>query len=199
MIFLYQILDNCQVTSMGLKGPPELQKGGGLKVSAGDILTVQAQVYVEALGEDGEVIDAGKWFNVVSVKDQVIRFRQMTSGKTYTDAEIKKKRKAATVVAVEQEDSRSAPFAFDAPLGKVIASLAKIRDGIPEEYRVSAHCEIRSESGYEGGHSAEIRVTYERPETDGEVIARLEDKAIEAMINERSERAKFEKLKKKFA
>lgn len=48
---------------------------------------------------------------------------------------------------------------------------AKI-ESIPAEFRKTARIEFDSASGYEGCHYAEIKITYERPETAEEVAAR---------------------------
>ena len=86
------------------------------------------------------------------------------------------------VCVVHQEKFDVGPFNFGASYEKgtldaVISSLQAIRGSIPEQYRESASCEFDSEGGYEGEHYANIRISYDRPETAEEAIERKAKRA----------------------
>lgn len=92
---------------------------------------------------------------------------------TFTEAEIATARRSKRVTVCDQEKYDEGPFHFEGTLADVIASLERIKQEIPAEYQEIATCEIDSNSGWEDSHYAHIEVTYERPETDQEVAARL--------------------------
>lgn len=109
----------------------------------------------------------------------------------------------ADVTVVSQDRYGQGPFVFgesyeDGSLDRVIESLHKIRNSIPEEYRTKARCEISSEGGYEDSHSASITVKYYRPETPGETAAREAEMANETAAKEAQEKSAYEALKRKY-
>ena len=108
------------------------------------------------------------------------------------------------VVVLSQERYDAGAFNFgasydDGTLDAVIASLAAIRDSIPEEYRAAARCGIDSTSGYEDSHYATIEVSYDRPATDEEIAAVVAREQASAAAVQAKELADFERLKAKFA
>lgn len=208
MNYLFQE-DECQILIMAMSmsaAPPKREKKTGALIFAEPAsLEVRARRYHEAVDATGAVIGTGTWFHAYADKGSKITIRKIEPPrKDYSASEIKQARRKMTVRVVDQERHDAGPFNFgasyeDGTLAAIIKSLTEIRDSIPEEYRDKARCEIDSESGYEGSHYAHIKVSYERPETDGEVVTRLQDEAVAAMLKEREERAKLAALQKKFA
>ena len=101
----------------------------------------------------------------------------------------------------DQERYDGGPIDFgasytDGSLLKVIGSFQKALASIPKEYRAKARCEIGSKSGYEDSHYAHVEITYERPETDAEVIARVKIERETDRIARLKKRAQFENLKR---
>ena len=86
-------------------------------------------------------------------------------------------------------------------LSDLIAWLEEYRDRAPPEYRDEVVCEIGSEVmwGYPETH---ICISYERPETDEEMIAREDREAWERKKTEARQRnqdlADLERLRKKY-
>lgn len=122
----------------------------------------------------------------------------------FSASEINKARRETRISVLDEEQYDGGTFNFgasytDGTLQTVLDSLIAIRDSIPKQYRSKARCNIDSSSGYEGSHYAHIEVSYDRPETDDEVVTRLQDEATETMIRERNERAQLEQLKSKYA
>lgn len=112
-------------------------------------------------------------------------------------------KKQVQVTVVDQEEYDDGPFEFgkswkDGSLDKVIASLQKIRESIPQEYRESARCMIDSANGYEGEHYAHIEVNYERLETLEEARKRKVDEARQEAEQEARELAEYRQLKAKY-
>lgn len=112
-------------------------------------------------------------------------------------------RKGITVKVLYQDQYGSGPFDFgseytDGSLDRVIASLQRIRDSIPEEYRKIARCEIEAISRYESAY-ASIAVNYPRLETDEELTARLAAADARAAEIRTRELAELERLKAKYA
>lgn len=161
--------------------------------------------FIEAVDEAGTVVAEGgdgDWFYVeVTEKKTTLRFKKLAVP-ALTATEINKARVSKTITVVSQERHDDGPFCFgagyeDGTLAAVIDSLTKIRDSIPKRYRAKARCEIDSESGYEGSHYASINVSYDRPETDAEVIERLTIESERARIEQRKDRANLAALKAK--
>lgn len=63
----------------------------------------------------------------------------------------------------------------DDTIEEVIAWLRSLLAQVPDEYKSAAKVDVDSVGGYEGEHHAEIKVYYERPETDEEMAARIKD------------------------
>lgn len=186
-------------------------KNGTLSIAGGRGYPIHVTTYsddfIEAIDAEGRVLadgGDGDWFYFPEGKETVtLRFKKLPDT-NLTPPEIKKARRKTTVHVVDQQRHDSGPFQFgasyaDGSLGKVIASLQKIRDGIPKQYRAKARCEIDSKSGYEDSHYAHVEISYERPETDAEVIHRVQIERERSRIAENKERAQLVALKSKFA
>lgn len=170
-------------------------------------VTTNRGEFIEAVDPDGNVLHEGgdgQWFYVPVTKEKTkLRFKKLPDPKL-TKAELDKARKSTTVTVADQERYDGGPFEFgasytDGTLDRVIESLEKIRASIPAQYRNKARCEIDSESGYEGSHYAHIEVSYERQETDEEVIERVKIDRERARIMESAERAQLDSLKSKYS
>lgn len=69
---------------------------------------------------------------------------------------------------------------------------------IPEEYRKSASVEINAEPSYEGSAVLEYKITYERPETDTERLAREADEARREENRKAHELEQLKRLRAKY-
>ena len=56
-----------------------------------------------------------------------------------------------------------------------ISWLSEKLSDVPDEFRESAEVVIGSSCGYEGDSNAEIAIFYYRPETDAEMMARIDE------------------------
>lgn len=198
----------------------QIDKGGGLMIYRfiadagpdvdGNVVKFHGPTMVDVRSEriseaikDGKRLGSGKWFQTYAKAGDRITFRNVAPPpKGYGKKEIDKARSSVEVTVAAQEQYDEGPFNFgatheDGSLDAVIASLEAIRESIPEPYRAGARCGIDSESGYEGSHYASIKITYRRPETDEEVVERLQQQDVEKMLAEEKERAELARLKKK--
>jgi hypothetical protein len=105
-----------------------------------------------------------------------------------------------TVVLADSWDRDQVDFGDgqDGSLDRVIASLQRIREEIPEEFRGVARCEIDSQGGYEGEHHATIKVCYSRPETDREWKLRIAQNLARLRQAQETDRSVYESLKARF-
>jgi hypothetical protein len=106
------------------------------------------------------------------------------------------------VTVVRQEQYDKGPFCFgnlydEGTLNAVIKSLLDIRESIPAEYRDVAQCQIDSSVEWDSS-TAEITVSYERPETPEETEMRESQnrKSERERIDKR--KAEYERLKREF-
>lgn len=192
------------------KWEPQWNKDDGSLQIVGDreypvSVTTNRGMFIECLDEGGNVLcdgGDGSWFYVPAGKETVsLRYKQLPDP-ALTATEVEAARKTTTVYVARHERHDDGPFEFgasytDGTLNAVIESLDKIRDSIPREYRAKARCEIDSESGYEGSHYASIEVSYVRPETDEEVVARVKIERERSRIERLTDEAKLRHLKKK--
>ena len=86
----------------------------------------------------------------------------------------------------------------DSKVVDFIAWLDGVINDIPTEYRKVAGIKIDSISGYEGEHHAEVMVSYERPETDEEMEARVARNERRNRDIETRERQDYARLRKKY-
>lgn len=200
---MYQMPD-LWVTVHRMGGNVERTKAGAFVCGGMTMFEVGSTRHIEAVDQRGAVREVGKSFHLYAREGDEITFRRLAPPRTdFTAAEIKKARRSKTVTVVNQGEHDGGSFDFgeeytNGSLAKVLASLTAIRASIPAAYRAKARCGIDSEGGYEGSHHARIEVSYERPETDDEVVARLTDEETDDAIKERGERAKLAALQKKY-
>jgi hypothetical protein len=166
----------------------------------GDFIEAVDQKTGDLLAEGGD----GDWFYIPEGKKPVIlRFKKLPAPKL-TRAKIDKARKETTVHVAAQQRHDSGPFNFgasyeDGTLQNVIDSLLAMKAGIPKAHRAKARCEIDSEGGYEGSHYASIKVSYVRPETDEEVIARVQIESERSRLAMLRDKAELSRLSQKLA
>lgn len=180
-------------------------KVDGETVTFHDRGTVDAssRVHHEAI-VDGEVVASGKCFNIGVSKGTVATFRKIKPRRDdYSKEEIESNRGQVKETVIDQGQFDGGPVCFgglydDGSLDDVIGSFVAIRESIPEHYRETARCEIYSDIFYDSNH-ARVRINYMRPETDEEVVERLQQDDIAKMLKERTERAQLERLKEKYA
>lgn len=165
---------------------------------------ISADTMHEAVDQNGNTLGWGKQFPVWPIrKGTTVAVKPIKPPREKpTAAEIDGARQTTRVVVADQEQYDGGPIDFggysDGSLLRVIGALQVVLDSIPAEFRASARCEINSTGGYEGSHSAHVEVTYTRPETDEEVVARLEEQSIVAMMKEREGRAQLAQLQAKY-
>lgn len=77
--------------------------------------------------------------------------------------------------------------------------LSVARNEVPAEYRAETKCVLSFDHGYyDDGASADFSIWYERPETDAELIARVNRGIAYVRNQEEQERRTYEALKAKF-
>lgn len=59
--------------------------------------------------------------------------------------------------------------------GEFMTWLSETLSLVPDEFRASAEIVIGSNSGYDGDSNAEIYICYYRPETDAEMMSRIDE------------------------
>lgn len=163
-------------------------------------------IFIECLDDGGKLLmdgGDGHWFYVPPGEATVTLRHKKLPEPELTAAAINKARKSTTVYVAHQQQYDGGPFTFgasytDGSLDEVLASLQKIRDSIPKQYRAKARCAIDSKGGYEGSHYASIEVSYERPETDEEVIERVKIDTERQRLKSNEELSQFKKLRAKF-
>lgn len=83
------------------------------------------------------------------------------------------------------------------PAGFMAWFAAKIAE-IPSEYRKAARIALGSQSEYYGDHTANIEITYQRPETDEQQVSRLAREASALRAREEQERQTLALLQRKY-
>ena len=94
-------------------------------------------------------------------------------------------------------------YSFDGELPNTLQGwidwLEAARQEVPEQYRDQLHCEVEWESGYyDSGDSASVKIWYDRPETDDEMMARAKSALASIRDQERRELAEYQRLKRRF-
>lgn len=189
---------------LGGREMPKMEKGEIVFAEHGYFHVWGPGLY-EAVNQHGKVLGSGRdlGFHCMAAKgDRVTIHRLALTRDPFTAAEIKKARKPTTVEVVEHMPY-GGPIYFgskyeDGSLNKMIASLEKVRKTIPKPYRDKARCEFHTHMEY-GETYIHVTMSYSRPETDAEVLHRLEIEGIEAALAERSKRAQLARLQKELA
>lgn len=199
------VKNECHIMSLGYApgAAPKLVRPATVVCEEAQSLQVAAVRYYEAVDASGARVAAGRQFQLLANKGDKITFRRVKSPRSkFSKAEIAKARKKKTVTVVDQDRYDVGAFCFgasytDGTLRKVIATLKAIEATIPAKFRASARCGIDSRGGYEGDHFAHIEVSYSRPETDAEVVERIQQEMIGAHLQQEAEQAEYERLKAK--
>ena len=154
--------------------------------------------FIEAVDTSGTVIASGgdgQRFEIPITKAPIVVRIKALPKITLIKAELEKRRQVVTRYLVSD-----APYSLKIPdkLAGVIKWLEKQAKAIPEASRAKAR--FRFDTTMEHGETyPNIEITYEEPETDKELITRLQIEAERARIAEEEQRSQFEALKTKFA
>lgn len=100
-------------------------------------------------------------------------------------------------VLYTQEFDADFPFPFGTKLLDAIATLQRIAESIPEEFRSSASLRVDSEIEYDM-NKVLIEIYYDRPETNEEVAERKKVEGDETHRREQGELAQLAALKAKY-
>lgn len=153
--------------------------------------------FIEATDKSGKVICSGGdgetcWLPI-GKEPVTLRFRELPKIEM-SKVELEKRR--ITVTRYLYSDS---PYSLglNDKLTTVIAILEKKLSKIPKAYRDTAEIEFRNRMSY--GESYEnVEITWTEPETDEELMQRLQIEAERARVAADKERAQFKKLRDKF-
>jgi hypothetical protein len=155
-------------------------------------------VFVEAVDEAGAIIASGgdgNWLWVpLSKKPVRLRYKTLPPA-ALTRAQLNKARRTVTRYVLD-----GSPYSDGVKLPDTLTGLIKWTErllaGIPAKSRAKASFTFDTSSSY-GESYAHVEVSYSEPETDAEVIARLQVEAERARIQEASERAELTRLQSK--
>lgn len=154
--------------------------------------------FVEAIDEAGDVVASGgdghSLYIHLTQKPVTLRFKKFAP-LNLTASQLNKARQ--TVRRYLVSDS---PYSLGVPgtLPKAIAWLEKKLAEIPEASRKKSRLDL-SNSYSHGESYSNVEITYDEPETDAEVIKRLQIDAERAARTEATERATLDALQKKFS
>lgn len=183
-------------------------KDGSLVLTAGKHnyplnVTTNRGTFLEVVDKNGAVIQDGgdgSWLFLTLGKDPItLRYKTLATPKM-DKRQIKKARKSTTVYVVRQQRYDTGPINFGASYEngsflKVLNSFKAALANIPAKYRANACCQIDSEGGYEGSHYASVEITYNRPETDAEVLSRVKVEAEQNRLATENKKVQLKKLK----
>ena len=153
--------------------------------------------FVEVVDESGAVINSGgdgAWFHIRLTKSPVnLRFKKLPEPRL-SKPDLKKHRKIVTRYLVS-----NAPYNLKIPntLTGTINWMKEQSAKIPQASRAKAEFRFATTMEY-GETYPNIEISYPEPETDKEVITRLQIEQERDRIRENGERAEFNKLKSKF-
>lgn len=162
------------------------------------ILSTAPGVFVEVLDKDGAVVesggDGGHMYVEVVRAGRWLRYKDLPPP-NLTKAQINRQRKKVTRYLVSDK-----PFNLSLPrtLDGVLKWIGGKRTEIPAKYRKSA--ELRFDTTTKYGETYEhIEITYTEPETDAEVIGRLQVEMERQRLRDEEDRAKLRELQSKFS
>lgn len=177
-------------------------KDGTLTVWADDApcsasVTTNHGVFVEATDKTGAVIMSGgdgNWLHIPVGREPVtLRYKELPK-LDLSEADIDKNRKIVTRHLLSDM-----PYSLKIPSDLVgaIKWFEKQAVSIPAAARSTA-C-VSFDTSHEHGETyPNIEITYEEPETDKEVVTRLQIAAERTRVANEADRAQFRKLKQKF-
>lgn len=157
-------------------------------------VTTNRGEFIEAVDADGEIVcegGDGQWFYVpVAKRKTVLRFRQLPDP-SLSPADINKARQTVTRYLLSDR-----PYNCKLPdtVAGVIKWMQKKLAEIPKECRAKASFTFDTTMEY-GENYPNIEITYCQPETDAEVVRRVQIGRERARIKDTAERAQFRKLK----
>lgn len=161
-------------------------------------VNVPSGVFLETVNADGEVIftggDGDHYYIHLGKKPMTLRYKRLPDPKL-TTKEIDKERQNVTRCLFDNHSWNAGEP--DTLIG-LIAWAEKLLAKIPEKYRKAAVCRFDTSMSY-GETYPHVEVSYEEPETDKEVIARVQIQRERARLAEMEKRTQFEKLKSEFA
>ena len=155
-------------------------------------------IFLEAVDESGKVIVSGgdgDWFYVpLGKKPITLRYKVLPKVKL-SKPELDKHRQTITRYLVSDS-----PYSLEIPdtLVGVIKWLEKQAKAIPEASRAKASFRFATTTEY-GETYPNIEITYDEPETDKELISRLQIESEREHRKEENARQQFEVLKTRFA
>jgi hypothetical protein len=153
--------------------------------------------FVEAVDDKGNVVmDGGdaNWFYVpLSKKPVTLRVKKLPDPKL-SKAQLDKERQKVTRYLVADR-----PYSLDLPdtLTGMIGWMEKQLRAVPEKARKAARFEFTTDYSY-GESYPQIEIKYDEPESDKEVVKRVQIERERARIAEACERAKLQNLKTKY-
>lgn len=153
--------------------------------------------FIEVVNKAGEILQSGGdggWFYVEATKAAVFLRHKKLPDPALTKAELDKAReKVERVLCSDMPHSLGIPDNLEAAIAWFQKKLAKI----PAPCRASASVSFRS--SYSHGESYDnIEISYDEPESDKEVIARIQIDRERKRVADAAELAKFQQLKTKF-
>lgn len=159
---------------------------------------VERDQWIEAVDKKGSVVttvgeDCGD-IVIVGKEPITLRFKKLPKPRL-SKVDLDKARHSVTRYVISDK-----PFNMDLPdtlAGMIEWMQAQFR-AIPKEHRKTARFRFDIKQEY-GETYPQIEITYEAPETDKELIRRLQVAAERTRLAEIQDRAKYEKLKVRFA
>jgi hypothetical protein len=99
-----------------------------------------------------------------------------------------------TISVFSTENGNSLPY----NVVELIAFLQEQLAKVPEEYRTAAVFDADAHTDWDGYGYVATRITYDRPETDDEVLARLKAEQLQALAQRDQELAELARLQAKY-
>ena len=160
-------------------------------------VSTNSGTFIEVLDKTGAVINLGgdgqSFYVTLDKKPVTLRYKVLPAIKL-SKAEFDKRRQTVTRYLVSD-----APYSLKIPgtLAGAIKWLEKKAESIPAASRAKASFEFGTEYRY-GESYPNIEISYREPETDKELVTRLQIEAERARIAEEKQRSQFKALKAKF-
>ncbi len=166
----------------------------------GDVLTVTTGRgdFIEVLNKAGDVTQTGgdgEWLTIRVPKNAPVRLRfKELPDPRLSPEELQAQRKVVTRYLLS-----GMPYTAGIPssLPEAIKWLQEKLVEIPEACRNSAQLDLDTQNSY-GETYPNIEIRYSEPESDAEVVRRVQIERERARIAEEADKAKYEALKQKF-
>lgn len=162
-------------------------------------LTVQTPrgVFIETLDKNGDVIQDGgdgDWYYVdLSAGPCTLKYRALPDV-GMAPSQINRHRKKVTRYLIDDQ-----PYSAGVPDTLIghIKWAQELLEKIPEASRKTAKCDFDTSTAY-GETYPNVKVSYDEPESDEEVVARVQIERERERIMTQNRRAQFERLKSEF-